>query len=206
MKSVTGALGCSTASPGVDYVYGPRFVLASYTGRTSSDYAIYRSEAVLSLVEVIHVATSVVFTAAWQYLVSIGRFRWAVGQTSAPAMISAERASKIVSAPCCVARVLLHRSAGSSSWRRRVSRKGLSVPSEDILNNLSLLYCVPLIVRYQPFRHSQQILVRIVLVSVFGAYHGQGGSSEGGLDDGHMTMGISKRQKVPTTYGIQLAT
>jgi hypothetical protein len=114
---------------------------------------------------------------------SYAAFRWAVGQTSAPAMISAERASEIVSTLCCVARVLLHRNAGSSSWRRKVYRKGLSVPSEDILNNLSLLYFVPLIVRYQLLCRSQQSLVRIVLVGVFGAYHGQGGSSEGGLDD-----------------------
>jgi len=121
---VTGALACSTAYPGVDYVYGPRFVLASYTGRTSSDYAIYRIEAVLSLVEAINLATIVVFTAAWLCLASIGPFRWVVAQTFAVAMISAERASEIVSTPCFVARVLLHRNAGSSSWRREVSSKG----------------------------------------------------------------------------------
>jgi len=185
-------MACSTASPGVNYVYGPRFVLALSTDRTSSDYAIYTNEAVLSLVEVMHSTTSVGFTAAWLCLASIGPFRWAAAQTSAPAMISAERASGIVSTPCFVAPVLSHRNAGSSSWRREVCSKGYQVPSEDILNNLSLLYYVPLIVRYQPLCRSQQSLVRRVLVGVF--------NGQARVD---WAMGISKRPKVPTTCGIQ---
>jgi hypothetical protein len=55
---------------------------------------------------------------------SYAAFRWAVAQTSATAMISAERASETVSTPCFVAHVLLHRNAGSLSWRREVSSKG----------------------------------------------------------------------------------
>jgi hypothetical protein len=55
---------------------------------------------------------------------SYAAFRWAAAQTSAIAMISAERASEIASTPCFVARVLLHRNAGSSSWRREVFSKG----------------------------------------------------------------------------------
>jgi hypothetical protein len=45
-------------------------------GRTSSDYATYRNEVVLFLEEVIHLTTTVVFTAAWLCLASIGPFRY----------------------------------------------------------------------------------------------------------------------------------
>jgi len=91
---------------------------------------------------VIRLITTVVFTAAWLCLASIGpfryvgdsdqthvdpsyaAFRWAVASTSATAIISVERALRIVPPPCFVARVLLHRNAGSSSWRREVYSKG----------------------------------------------------------------------------------
>ena len=55
---------------------------------------------------------------------SYAALRWAVAQTSAIAMTFAEGAWKIASPPCFVARVRSHRNAGSSSWRRVVSRKG----------------------------------------------------------------------------------
>jgi hypothetical protein len=159
-------------------------------------------------VEVIHLVTTAGYTAAWLCLASIGpfryvgrvtlmhvhlsdaAFRWAVVQTSAAAILFAERALEIVSTPCFVARVLLHRNAGSSSWRREVSSKGYRFLRGHI-GNLSLSYCVPLIVRYQHLCRSQQSLVRGVLVGVFRAYHGQSGS-----------IGISKRPKVLTTCGI----
>jgi len=57
---------------------GHVFVLALFTGRTGSDYAIYKSEAVLSRVEAITLATTVVFIAAWLCLAFTGPFRWAV--------------------------------------------------------------------------------------------------------------------------------
>jgi len=57
----------------------PRFVLALFTGRTDSDYAIYRGEAVLSQVEVITLTTTVVFIAAWLCLAFIGPFRYVAG-------------------------------------------------------------------------------------------------------------------------------
>jgi hypothetical protein len=55
---------------------------------------------------------------------SYAAFRWAVAQTSAAGIISAERAPGIVATPCFVARVLLHKSVGSSSLRREVSSEG----------------------------------------------------------------------------------
>ena len=57
-------------------VAGPRFVLASSTARTSSDYAICITVTVLSLVEVTTSISTAVLTVAWPCLASIGSFRY----------------------------------------------------------------------------------------------------------------------------------
>jgi len=57
-------------------VAGPRFVLASSTARTSSDYAICIAVTVLSQVEVTTSISTAVLTVAWPCLASIGSFRY----------------------------------------------------------------------------------------------------------------------------------
>jgi Cys-rich protein (TIGR01571 family) len=59
-------------------VAGPRFVLAWYTARTGSVYAICTGRALLSRVEVKDQVTTVGHIVAWPYLASIGSFRYVV--------------------------------------------------------------------------------------------------------------------------------